>query len=54
MEEKCGGLTPTQALVVAVSVAFEENIEMGECQEIAIGMIKHLKAMGFKITINKE
>jgi hypothetical protein len=53
MEEKCGGLTPVQALGVALSVVLGDT-EMGECQDIAIGIIKHLKAMGFKIVINKE
>jgi hypothetical protein len=41
-------LTPTQALGVALSCVMGDT-EMGECQELAIGMKDHLNAMGFVI-----
>lgn len=41
-------LTPTQALGVALSCAVP-GMEMGDCQELAVGMIEHLKNMGFNI-----
>lgn len=48
MDPKPVNLTPTQALGVALSCAVP-GMEMGDCQELAVGMIEHLKNMGFVI-----